>query len=1039
MSSDSELDEFYDAEDATPRPTLGKNIPHTKDTQVRNSLEDQEKKLIEFKRRQEERRKQEDEEYRKLLLELEEKRRLEKKQEEEKKLKEAEKRRRKLENMRQKIFDENLSTEYDSELEEDNSERSVRNYNSDSSNEGQDSQEDETDSFNPSEINKKLTFSENLDTSHPNKVKIEKDIPSLDVDDILSESDDFVDKLLQDNQVCSESNEPDIVRSTRTPPNTLTSLPPAAMVTEQLASQNSHSLSLPPPAQPRAPPRRRRKDADHPEELSSGASTPEWDNRQSMPLPSYSPDSGPEADRFLDLRDCLGGRRHIKMEDAELHAVNSDHTRPRSATGGRSSSLGRSESRNKPGSGGRQSLSAPSQGRKTASLGRADGKPSYLSKSESKSGSGSVVQSESKSGSNSLGRSESKTHKSDEGSYQSKKSSSLPRKTSNVSRKSIERERRKSGDKDKKSSKDSSRCSSPNTEETEEQIPVAPRPRSNSGRTLTDEEILESVLVLNLDTGEQVPLSTAEEKIPKCINPLTLHIMKITNEVDGEGKESLEAGAHGEDDSKSLSEETGVRKKGLKLKKFLEKKMKKNVDKLKIAADQVIHGDETGIEEEVNVDGKIFKLKAHHKGTKEFNQLKMLQDMSGVHTDILDSESDRTMTEAGAVWTMKFSPCGKLLATGGQDNMLRIWVLKAAYPHFDDMRTKYADVRVSPAPSLESLNSIVSENSVGDFLTQVKRKIIFTKAQMSSDEDKDAPFMSRPLCVYRGHVSDVLDVSWSKNYFILSSSMDKTVRLWHISRRECLCIFQHIDFVTAIVFHPKDDRYFLSGSLDGKLRLWNIPEKKVTMWNEVSSLITTANFCHNGKFAVAGTYDGKCIFYTTEQLKYYTQIHVRSTRGKNAKGSKITGVEPLPGEDKILVTSNDSRIRLYDLRDLTLTCKYKGCTNNSSQIKASFSPKSKYLICGSEDHFVYIWKTQHEFYKFSSARRDRNDYWEAIKVHNATVTAAVFAPNPSLFVRSKRQESDPSKEIEETPRQVMVTADFTGAIKVVLNLGPKPT
>ena len=62
-----------------------------------------------------------------------------------------------------------------------------------------------------------------------------------------------------------------------------------------------------------------------------------------------------------------------------------------------------------------------------------------------------------------------------------------------------------------------------------------------------------------------------------------------------------------------------------------------------------------------------------------------------------------------------------------------------------------------------------------------------------------------------------------------------------------------------------------------------------------------------------------------------------------------------------------------------------------------------------------------------------------ILVHNATVTAAVFAPNPSLFVRSKRQESDPSKEIEETPRQVMVTADFTGAIKVVLNLGPKPT
>lgn len=133
--------------------------------------------------------------------------------------------------------------------------------------------------------------------------------------------------------------------------------------------------------------------------------------------------------------------------------------------------------------------------------------------------------------------------------------------------------------------------------------------------------------------------------------------------------------------------------------------------------------------------------------------------------------------------------------------------------------------------------------------------------------------------------------------------MDKTVRLWHISRRECLCCFQHIDFVTAIAFHPRDDRYFLSGSLDGKLRLWNIPDKKVALWNEVdgqTKLITAANFCQNGKYAVIGTYDGRCIFYDTEHLKYHTQIHVRSTRGRNKVGRKITGIEPLPGENKVL-------------------------------------------------------------------------------------------------------------------------------------------
>lgn len=100
-------------------------------------------------------------------------------------------------------------------------------------------------------------------------------------------------------------------------------------------------------------------------------------------------------------------------------------------------------------------------------------------------------------------------------------------------------------------------------------------------------------------------------------------------------------------------------------------------------------------------------------------------------------------------------------------------------------------------------------------------------------------------------------------------------------------------------FYFQDDRYFLSGSLDGKLRLWNIPEKKVTMWNEVSSLITTANFCHNGKFAVAGTYDGKCIFYTTEvnllwtinhDILYKNQVNVLqilvNDQGKNSVTSR---------------------------------------------------------------------------------------------------------------------------------------------------------
>lgn len=218
--------------------------------------------------------------------------------------------------------------------------------------------------------------------------------------------------------------------------------------------------------------------------------------------------------------------------------------------------------------------------------------------------------------------------------------------------------------------------------------------------------------------------------------------------------------------------------------------------------------------------------------------------------------------------------------------------------------------------------------------------------------------------------------------------MDKTVRLWHVTRVECLCTFFHADFVSTAQFHPHDDRYFVSGSLDGKLRLWNIPDKKVTMWNEVMpakdseqpthGLITASAFVQNGKFAVIGTYDGRIIFYSTEQLKFFTQLNI----GKHHEKVKITGIEGVD-DTKILVTTNDSRIRLYDLRDLSLVCKYRGCTNNSSQIRATVSPDNKYIICGSENSSFYIWP----MYETSSSigqRRDRSDNWECIRLNSTS-------------------------------------------------------
>ena len=76
------------------------------------------------------------------------------------------------------------------------------------------------------------------------------------------------------------------------------------------------------------------------------------------------------------------------------------------------------------------------------------------------------------------------------------------------------------------------------------------------------------------------------------------------------------------------------------------------------------------------------KASGSHKGPYDFDRMQFVQDLSDEHT--------------GPVWTMKFSTCGRLLATAGQDHLLRIWVVRNAYSYFLDMRNRYnAEMKVN--------------------------------------------------------------------------------------------------------------------------------------------------------------------------------------------------------------------------------------------------------------------------------------------------------------------------------------------------------
>eukprot|EP00897_Mesotaenium_endlicherianum_P003209 jgi/Mesen1/2916/ME000175S02076 len=230
-----------------------------------------------------------------------------------------------------------------------------------------------------------------------------------------------------------------------------------------------------------------------------------------------------------------------------------------------------------------------------------------------------------------------------------------------------------------------------------------------------------------------------------------------------------------------------------------------------------------------------------------------------------------------------------------------------------------------------------------------------------------------------GHKADVLDLSWTKSeqLFLLSASMDKTVRLWHAGFDHCLRVFVHTDFVTSVDFNPADDQVFGSGSLDEKLRVWSVPDRAVVGWSHTREMITALSFTPNGKTLVVGSYKGTCRLYSIEGHKLTLTSQLEAL-----------GDDPL----HLLVTSNDSRVRSYLGADLAC-CKFKGLQNLSSQGAASYSALGDFVVCASEDSKIYVWNDgpAHAAATAAAAKREsRVVAYECFEARRATI--AIFWP-----------------------------------------------
>ncbi|XP_072988843.1 uncharacterized protein [Typha latifolia] len=345
------------------------------------------------------------------------------------------------------------------------------------------------------------------------------------------------------------------------------------------------------------------------------------------------------------------------------------------------------------------------------------------------------------------------------------------------------------------------------------------------------------------------------------------------------------------------------------------------------------------------------KVRQYGKSHKELSGLYMSQEIQA---------------HSGSIWSIKFSLDGQYLASAGEDCVIHVWEVLKFERKGEFLMEKAPEETVSCNPFVIAVCNGSPEpvgltGIEGNHWERKRRaKVPGSRKSVSSDHlmvpEHVFALSEKPVCSFRGHVDDVLDLSWSKSQYLLSSSMDKTVRLWHMSSKSCLKIFSHSDFVTCIQFNPVDDRYFISGSLDEKVRIWSIPDRQVVDWNDLHEMVTAACYAPDGQSALVGSHKGSCQLYDTSDNKLLqkSQIDLENKRRKSSH-KKITGFQFAPrNSSKVLITSADSRIRVID--GVELVHKFQGFRNTNSQISAGLTANGRYVVCASEDSHVYVWR-----------------------------------------------------------------------------------
>ncbi|KAK3359697.1 beta transducin-like protein HET-E2C [Lasiosphaeria hispida] len=326
------------------------------------------------------------------------------------------------------------------------------------------------------------------------------------------------------------------------------------------------------------------------------------------------------------------------------------------------------------------------------------------------------------------------------------------------------------------------------------------------------------------------------------------------------------------------------------------------------------------------------------------NAIKIWDTASGRCLETLEGHSSW-------VWSVAFSPDGRRLASGSDDKAIKIWDM-ASGRCLETLEGHSSSVlSVAFSPDGRRLASGLGDKAIKIW-------------DMAS---------GRCLETLEGHSSWVLSVAFSPDGRRLASgSGDKAIKIWDTASGRCLETLEgHSSWVLSVAFSP-DGRRLASGSDDKAIKIWDTASGRCLETLEGhSSWVWSVAFSPDGRRLASGSDD--------KAIKIWDTASGRCLETLEGHSSWVWSVAFSPDGRRLASGSGDKAIKIWDTAEGRCLETLEG--HSSSVWSVAFSPDGRRLASGSDDKAIKIWD-------MASGR-----CLETLEGHSSLVRSVAFSPD----------------------------------------------